>query len=49
MGHNIDLSKYKTRTDLAIEVINNEIEGITSKLYEEDGIKITDVYISEIM
>jgi len=45
MGHNIDLSKYKTRTDLAIEVINNEVDGITSNIYEQEKIKITEVYI----
>ena len=46
MGHNIDLSKYKTRTDLAIEVISNVTDGITSNIYEQDNIKITDVYIN---
>jgi len=44
MGHNIDLSKYKTRTDLAIEAIANK-SGITSNVYEIDNIKITEVYI----
>ena len=47
MGHNIDLSKYKTRTDLAIEVINNDIDGITSNIYEDDDIKITEVFIND--
>ena len=48
MEHNIDLSKYEIRTDLAIEAINNKtIEGITSNIHEEDGIKITDVYVNK--
>lgn len=47
MGHKIDLSKYKTRTDLAIEVIGDDTEGITSNVYEIDDVKITEVYINE--
>jgi len=47
MGHNIDLSKYKTRTDLAIEVIGDNKEGITSNVYNVDDIKITDVFINK--
>ena len=48
MGHSIDLSKYQIRTDLAIESINNrEIAGIVFNETIEDGIKITDVFISE--
>lgn len=47
MGHNIDLSKYKTRTDLAIEAINSDLDGITSNIYEEENVKITEVYIND--
>lgn len=47
MGHNINLSKYKIRTDLAIEVIKENMEGITSKVYDEDNIKITKVSINK--
>lgn len=48
MGHNIDLSNYKIRTDLAIEAIDNKkIKGITSKEIIEDGIKVTEVMIDE--
>ena len=48
MGHNIDLSNYKIRTDLAIEAIDNKkIKGITSKKIIEDGIKVTEVMIDE--
>lgn len=47
MGHKIDLSKYKTRTDLAIEVISDDTEGITSNVYEIEDVKITEVYINE--
>ena len=47
MGHNINLSKYKIRTDLAIESINENMEGITSKVIEQDNIKITHVTIDK--
>ena len=48
MGHNIDLSNYKIRTDLAIEAIDNKkIKGITSKEITEEGIKVTEVMIDE--
>ena len=48
MAHNIDLSKYKTRTDLAIEAINNQkIDGITSHVIVEENIKITNVTIED--
>lgn len=48
MGHNIDLSNYKIRTDLAIEAIDNKkINGITSKEFVLDGIKITEVTVNE--
>ena len=47
MAHNINLSKYKIRTDLAIESINENMEWVTSKVYEIDDIKITEVFIDE--
>ena len=48
MGHNIDLTNYKIRTDLAIEAIyNQKIKGIVSKEINEDGIKITEVMVNE--
>ena len=48
MGHNIDLTNYKIRTDLAIEAIDNQkIKGIVSKEINEDGIKITEVMVNE--
>lgn len=47
MGHNINLSKYKIRTDLAIEVIEENMEGITSNITNEDDIKITEVSIDK--
>lgn len=47
MGHKIDLSKYKTRTDLAIEVIGDIKDGITTNIYDIDNVKITEVYINE--
>ncbi len=47
MGHNIDLSNYKIRTDLAIEVINKKVKGIKTKEYIEDNVKITEVVIDK--
>lgn len=48
MGHEIDLGKYKTRTDLAIEaMVGSSLEGITQKSKEINGIKITDVTVDE--
>ena len=48
MGHKVDLSKYKMRTDLAIEAINNKnIEGIKSNIENIDNLKITNVIIDE--
>lgn len=48
MGHNIDLGKYKVRTDLAIEAIDGVKEGIISHSYQEKGVTITDVTIDKI-
>lgn len=49
MGHNIDLSNYQIRTDLAIEAINDKtIEGIVSKKVVESGIVITNVNVNDI-
>ncbi len=46
MGHKIDLSNYKIRTDLAIEAISNK-EGIKTEFDDIDNIKITRVNIDE--
>ena len=50
MGHEIDLKRYKIRTDLAIEAIENtkEVAGIVSNITEIDNIKITDVVVDEV-
>lgn len=48
MGHKIDLSKYRIRTDLAIESINGKTEGVISKIIEKNGITITDVMVDDI-
>ncbi len=48
MGHEIDLKKYQLRTDLLVEQLGSDEEGIISKLYEEDNVKITDVEVSDI-
>lgn len=45
MGHKVDLSKYKIRTDLAVEVVKDGIKGVTSNVRIEHNIKITDVDI----
>ena len=49
MNHEIDLSKYQVRTDLAIELIdeNKEIDGISFKKTIFDDITVTDVTVSE--
>ena len=44
MKHEIDLSKYKIRTDLAIESIPENLE---IKTKENDNIKISKLYINE--
>ena len=50
MKHEIDLGKYQIRTDLAIEVIdeNKKLEGIKSGQRKIGNIKITDVNIDKI-
>lgn len=49
MGHEIDLSKYQIRTDLAIDFLENRtIEGIESTEETKDGIKITEVHVTEV-
>lgn len=49
MNHEIDLSKYQIRTDLAIELIdeNKEIEGIVFKKSSYEEITITDVTVDD--
>ena len=49
MNHEIDLSKYQIRTDLAIELIdeNKEIEGIVFKKSTYEEITITDVRVDD--
>lgn len=49
MKHEIDLSKYQLRTDLAIEAIGtSNIEGIDSNIENFGDIKVTNVYINEL-
>jgi len=48
MAHEIDLSKYKLRTDLAIESIKEDIEGVKLTVSKEDNIKITDCYVNKV-
>ena len=44
MKHEIDISKYQTRTDLAIESISDEVK-LDTKTYDE--IKVSSIYIDE--
>lgn len=46
MGHKIDLSNYKIRTDLAIEAVDNSRE-IKKKIKSIDDVKITRIKIDE--
>lgn len=49
MNHEIDLSKYKIRTDLAVEAIENQKDhtGIQKTIVEEDQIKITQITLDQ--
>ena len=49
MNHEIDLSKYQLRTDLAIEVIGtSEIDGIESNIENFEDVKVTEVIVNDI-
>ncbi len=45
MNHEIDLSKYQIRTDLAVEAIENveDRTGIEETTYEQENIKVTKI------
>lgn len=45
MSHEINLSKYKLRTDLVVEALGNE--SIVTDIKEVDGIKITDITLDQ--
>lgn len=45
MNHEIDLSKYKVRTDLAIEMINEH--NIIENIEKYDNIRVSYIYIDE--
>lgn len=47
MSNQIDLSKYTLRTDLAIDVISDDLEGIESSVENYDDIKVTNVLVKE--
>lgn len=49
MNHEIDLKNYQIRTDLAIDLIeeNNKLKGVIQTNYEENGIKVTDVFLKK--
>lgn len=46
MKHEINMSNYNIRTDLAIEAIIDNIEGITTEVIKKNQITITDVTIN---
>lgn len=49
MNHEIDLSKYKIRTDLALEAVENNEDktGIEQTTYEQDNIKVTSITLNQ--
>lgn len=47
MSNQIDLSKYTLRTDLAIDVISDDLEGIESSVEKFNDIKVTNVLVKE--
>lgn len=47
MSNQIDLSKYTLRTDLAIDVISDDLEGIESNVEKFNDIKVTNVLVKE--
>lgn len=49
MGHSVDLSKYKIRTDLALDIVDgNKIEGIKTDFHNYGEIKVTNVTVDKI-
>lgn len=48
MSNQIDLSKYTLRTDLAIDVISDNLEGIESNVENFNDIKVTNVLVKEV-
>ncbi len=47
--HEIDLSKYQLRTDLAIDIVEkNKFEGIKTNIENYGNIKVTNVYVEDI-
>lgn len=49
MGHEIDLKNYQIRTDLAIDLLqNNEtLKGVKQNFFNVEDIKVTDVLLSK--
>jgi spore protease len=44
MGHDVDLSKYSIRTDLAIDVVSDSLK---KNVYSENGIDVTSICIDD--
>ena len=48
MNKDIDLSKYKIRTDLTIDLLDKKIKGVKYKTTKSKNIKVTEVNLDEI-
>lgn len=48
MKHDIDLKNYQIRTDLIVEQVTDE-NNVSTKVYDENGIKITTVEVDKNM
>ena len=48
MKHEIDLKNYQIRTDLIVEQVTDE-NNVSTKVYDENGIKITTVEVDKNM
>ena len=48
MKHEIDLKNYQIRTDLIVEQVKDE-NNVSTKVYDENGIKITTVEVDKNM
>jgi len=47
MGHNLDLKQYQVRTDLAIDVTQEEQNGFTKEISKDDFTTVTTIVIDE--
>ena len=49
MGHEIDLKNYQIRTDLAIDLLQNNktLKGVKQNIFNIENVKVTDVLLSK--